>query len=149
MASPALDSFTTWVDSTSLNQTNKNLVKGRGVLLYEAATQEEAAHVIRHLDAAISTASGETLLRLERLRLIVDALTTETSPHLGTDVVNLIIPVTNVELRVIQSLGYLFMSKTVNQASARWDEMAEGGIPVAIQNRLKALRDLITAKLGA
>lgn len=149
MTSPALDAFTTWVDSTTIQAANKTAAKARGVTLYEATTQEEAAHIIRHLDAAIVSASGEDLTRLQRLRLIADALTIETSPHLATEVAALIIRATPLEERVMQALGYILMSKTVQQASDRWDDMASGGIPAGVVTRLKALRDLITSKLGA
>lgn len=150
MASPALDAFNASVDASSLSTNAKNTAKSWGATLYQGATQEEAAHIIRHLDEDIATASGEQLARLQALRLVVDGITTETSPHLATDVPAYLQPVGEAQMRWGKAMGYLLTSKSQAEASARWDQLAaQFPITAPISARLKALRDLITTKLGA
>jgi hypothetical protein len=46
-------------------------------------------------------------------------------------------------------LGGLMVSKTIQQARDYWDVVIAQHDSPAVQNRLLALRDLITEKLGA
>jgi hypothetical protein len=148
VASPALDAFNAWVDSTNLSTANKNAAKARAETLYTGATQEEAAHVERHLDAEIGTATGEDLTRLQRLRTIYEAITTDESPS-AADVASYITSTTPAERAWGEALGGLMISKTLQQARDYWDVViAQHGSP-AVRTRLLALRDLITEKLGA
>lgn len=148
MPSPALDAFTAWVDSTNLSTANKNAAKVRAATLYTAATQEEAAHVVRHLDAEIETATGEDLTRLQVLRAVVDAITTDNAPS-ASDVASYILSTTPAERAWGKALGALMASKSLAAASAYWDVTIAQYDSAGVRVRLLALRDLVTAKLGA
>jgi hypothetical protein len=148
MPSPALDAFTAWVDSTNLSTNNKNAAKARGVTLYTAATQEEAAHVLHHLDAEIPTAAGDELTHLQRLRAIYAVITTDQAPS-AHEVATYILTTTDAERAWGRALGSLMVSRTLAEASAYFDVLLQQYDSPAIRTRLLLLRDLITAKLGA
>jgi hypothetical protein len=148
VAAPALDAFNAWVDSTTLSAANKAAAKARGEILYTATTQEEAAHVLVHLDSQIATASGEALTRLQALRTIYAAVTTDQAPS-AHEVATYIIVTTNADRAWGRALGALLTSRTVAEAGAYFDALLAQYDTPGVRTRLRALSDLITAKLGA
>lgn len=148
MPSPALDAFTTWVDQQAVSAGVKAAVKARGEQLYTAAIQEEAAHVVRHLDAEMSTATGEDLTRLQVLRVVIASITTDDAPA-AADVATYILTTTDAEREWGRALGGLLTSKTRAAASAYWDVLLTRYDTPGVRARLQALRDLITTKFGA
>jgi hypothetical protein len=66
MASPALDSFNTFVDGLSINAANKAAAKTRGGQLYQASVREAVAHVVLHIDAELAAATDPDDIRIRQ-----------------------------------------------------------------------------------
>lgn len=65
MASPALETFNAWVDSTNLSEQAKVIAKDRGERLYIASAKETVFHMRAHAEA-VRDDQNETAGRRQR-----------------------------------------------------------------------------------